>query len=149
MDPIYRGFLKLGALRLQIEQQKRRFCPKTPEPRFGGVRVLGTCWKAHKRKGYEFLHRSCTQEIFSTPTKNIFSSSANIFPKLFWNFWVLLVVRVPLWLVWWAIRPIIREPSLKPKKFQNDLVNIFAELEKIVFVGVEKISWVQLRCKNS
>ena len=55
-----------------------RFSAKKYTPHFAvcrpveGVRVLKTCWKHQKSKGYNFLHRNCTQLFFSTP-KNIFS----------------------------------------------------------------------------
>ena len=41
----------------------------------GGVRVPKTCWKHHKSKDWNFLHRNYTPNFFSTPSKNIFSRS--------------------------------------------------------------------------
>ena len=60
----------------------------------GAVRVLKTLRKHHKWKDNKFLHRSYTPKKFSTPTKNIFSSSIKIFFDFFRAFWVL--VRVSL-----------------------------------------------------
>ena len=40
-----------------------------------GVRVLQTCWKPHKSKDHNFLHRNYTQIFFLTP---IFFSSKKI-----------------------------------------------------------------------
>ena len=41
----------------------------------GGVRVPKPCRKRHKSKDWNFLHRNYIPKFFSTPTKNIFSSS--------------------------------------------------------------------------
>ena len=68
---------------VQILKKKKKLAP------VGGDGVLRSLWKPHKSKARTFLNRSYTPKIFSTPTKNIFSSSIKIIFCFFGHFGVL------------------------------------------------------------
>ena len=109
--------------------------------------VHETCWKHHKSKDNNFLHRSYTPKQFSTPKKNIFRASSkkssnilvekktrqNLQKSEIENFQMLKIENCDFF--------------VENLSFFGGFFSFFLT-RKNFFLGVGIFLWVQLRCKN-
>ena len=130
-------------------------CHSTRKPKsttFQAVGLLGSLWKHQQSRDLNFLHRNCTQLFFSTPKKKLFFEIEKKSEIFFGDFsksgenqhfhrknLCFFIEKTMIF----SMKKLIFSGFWKILKKKSQIF-----FRSHFFFGVEKKSWIQLRCKK-